>query len=176
MRILLSGGSKSGKSGAAQDIVRKLAGDGPVYYWAAMEPVDREDDERIRNHLADRDGLGFITIERGRSLADEPPLPREASVLFDSVTALLANEMFGGGSDAGAPERALAELLALSAKCRNFVCVADEVFRDGAVFEETTESYRRGLAAICRGLAKEFDAAAEVSCGVIRIMKGRLPE
>ena len=92
------------------------------------------------------------------------------------MTALLANEMFGGGYDAGAPERALAELLALSAKCRNFVCVADEVFRDGAVFEETTESYRRGLAAICRGLAKEFDAAAEVSCGVIRIMKGRLPE
>ena len=176
MRILLVGGSKSGKSSLAQDIVIKLAPGGERIYWAAMEPVDPEDDERILKHIADRDGLGFTTVERGRDLiSGELPL-KDSAVLFDSVTALLANEMFGNGFDPEAPERALCELLALSGKCAHFVCVADEIFRDGAVYDETTEAYRRGLALILRGLAEKFDAAAEVVCGIPKPYKGGLPE
>lgn len=175
MRILLIGGSKSGKSAAAQRIVRKLAQGGPMYYWAAMEPVDREDDERIARHVSDREGWGFATVERGRDLASFPKLPQEASVLFDSVTALLANEMFGGGFDKGAGGKALSELLSLSRSVSDFVCVCDDVFRDGAEFEGYTEEYRRALAFVCRGLAEEFDSVAEVVCGVPRLFKGGLP-
>ncbi|MBQ1892784.1 MAG: bifunctional adenosylcobinamide kinase/adenosylcobinamide-phosphate guanylyltransferase [Clostridia bacterium] len=176
MRILLVGGSKSGKSSLAQEIAIKLADGGPKYYWATMEPTDREDDERIERHIADRAGMGFVTIERGKKLlAGELP-PDNAAVLFDSVTALLANEMFGACFDPAAPERALDELLALSEKCANFVCVADEVFRDGAVYDDMTEDYRRGLAAILRALAEDFDTVAEVSCGIPKFYKGGLPE
>ena len=104
MRILLVGGSKSGKSSLAQSLTKKLAGDGPCIYWATMEPVDHEDDERIEKHIEDRDGLGFITAERGRDIT-KIRLHESASVLFDSVTALLANEMFGESFDPDAPER-----------------------------------------------------------------------
>ncbi|MCR5808873.1 MAG: bifunctional adenosylcobinamide kinase/adenosylcobinamide-phosphate guanylyltransferase [Clostridiales bacterium] len=176
MRILLVGGSKSGKSSLAQEIAIKLANGGPKYYWATMKPVDREDDERIERHIADRAGLGFITLERGKGLLYGELPPDNAAVLFDSVTALLANEMFGAGFDPTAPERALCELLALSEKCAHFVCVADEVFRDGAVYDDMTEDYRMGLARVLRGLAKEFDASAEVSCGIPKFYKGGLPE
>ena len=48
MRILLLGGSKSGKSHLAQTLCRKLAEGGPMIYWATMEPVDGEDRDRIR--------------------------------------------------------------------------------------------------------------------------------
>lgn len=176
MRILLAGGSKSGKSSLAQDIAIKLAAGGPACYWATMEPTDGEDEKRIERHIADRAGMGFTTLERGRDLLSGALPPENASVLFDSVTALLANEMFGSGFDPGAPERTLEELLALSGKCAHFICVADEIFRDGAVYDDMTEDYRRGLAAILRGLAERFDAVAEVVCGVPKLYKGGLPE
>lgn len=175
MRILLVGGSKSGKSSLAQSLTKKLAGDGPCIYWATMEPTDREDDERIKKHVEDREGLGFLTVERGRDIT-EVDLPENASVLFDSVTALLANEMFSSGFDPEAPKRVLSDIITLSRNSAHFVCVADEVFRDGGIYDETTEAYRNGLAFILRGLAIEFDAVAEVSCGIPKLYKGVLPE
>ena len=93
MTYLFIGGSKSGKSHLAQQLCRDLGG--PLVYWATMEPVDGEDRARIENHLRDRDGWGFETLEAARSLpAAFDRLPKNATVLFDSATALLANEMF----------------------------------------------------------------------------------
>jgi adenosylcobinamide kinase/adenosylcobinamide-phosphate guanylyltransferase len=175
MRILLVGGSKSGKSSLAQSLTKKLAGASPCIYWATMEPTDREDDERIERHIEDRAGLGFITIERGRDIA-EVALPEDASVLFDSVTALLANETFGSKYEPEAYKKVSRDILTVSRSCRNFVCVADELFRDGSIYDETTEGYRRGLAFILRELARDFDAVAEVSCGIPKLIKGVLPE
>lgn len=94
MRILLVGGSKSGKSHLAQELCRKLGG--KLYYWATMEPTDLEDLGRIERHVLDRDGWGFTTVECGRYLRDAlPHIQPDSTVLFDSVTAYLANEMFG---------------------------------------------------------------------------------
>ena len=106
MRALLLGGSKSGKSNAAQRLAVALAAGNPRYYWATMEPVDEEDLARVQRHLEDRAGLGFQTVERGTDLPGALALldPR-GTVLLDSVTALLANEMFQKEMDALAPER-----------------------------------------------------------------------
>lgn len=174
MRILLLGGSKSGKSSLAQSIIKRLA-KGPLIYLATMEPTDKEDDERIKRHIEDRAGMGFLTLERGRDIASLP-IPEDASVLLDSVTALLANEMFGEGFAPEAHKKVSHEILAVSRSCANIVCVADEIFRDGNEFDAATEAYRRGLALVCRALAEEFDAAAEVSCGIPKLFKGVLPE
>ncbi|MBD4340893.1 adenosylcobinamide kinase/adenosylcobinamide-phosphate guanylyltransferase, partial [Xanthomonas citri pv. citri] len=46
MRILLLGGSKSGKSGLAQRLARDLSEGNSLYYWATMEPTDEEDRAR----------------------------------------------------------------------------------------------------------------------------------
>lgn len=96
MKILIVGGSKSGKSMAAQRIARMLAARGscPAYYWATMEPSDSEDEKRIARHLEARAGWGFETIECGRNTSAFSASVRGGCVLFDSVTALLANEMF----------------------------------------------------------------------------------
>ena len=92
-----------------------------MIYWATMEPVDGEDRARIARHLDERAGWGFSTVECGRAL-ERAALPERACVLFDSVTALLANEMFSGAqSDAAAPERAAQELLALSCRAAHLV-------------------------------------------------------
>ena len=88
MRILLLGGSKSGKSMLGQRLTRRLADGGPMIYWATLEPRDGEDRAIVRRHLAEREGWGFQTLERGRELPRGlAAVPPESAVLFDSVTA-----------------------------------------------------------------------------------------
>ena len=178
MRILLIGGGKSGKSTMAQRLAAALSGDAPRYYWATMTPHDDEDLARIRRHVADRAGMDFITVERSFDLpAALPALDRHGTVLFDSVTACLACQMFFGPQpDAAAAARTARELLTVSRHPRHFVCVCDELWRDGVTYETWTETYRRGLADICRTLAAEFDAVAELSAGRVRMWKGELPD
>lgn len=86
MRILLIGGSKSGKSTMGQRLTRTFAAGAPMYYWATMEPTDEEDLARIARHLKDREGWGFETIERGRDLL--PALERIDPRARCSLTAL----------------------------------------------------------------------------------------
>ena len=172
MTYLLIGGSKSGKSHLAQELCRSLGT--PRIYWATMEPTDEEDRVRIQNHLRDRDGWGFETLECARNLpAAFGRLPPRAAVLFDSATALLANEMFrpDGTLDPHAGARSADELLSLAAHCRHLVCVCDDLWRDGAHYDPWTEEYRRQLAGICRTLAANFDTVAEVLCGIPKFYK-----
>ena len=66
MKVLITGGCKNGKSGYAQELSCALSPSGKRFYVATMIPSDEEDRERIRRHVADREGLGFETIEIGR--------------------------------------------------------------------------------------------------------------
>ena len=177
MRILLLGGSKSGKSHLAQELCSTLCKGRPLYYWATMQPVDEEDRLRIRKHLEDRAGWGFETVERGKKLPEAlTEIAPVGTVLFDSLTAYLANEMFGeNGFDASAAARCIKELETVSASFENFVCVCDDLWRDGEIYDAWTESYRKGLAEICKSLAAEFDIVCEVVCGLPHLWKGALP-
>ena len=184
MRLLITGGSKSGKSMLAQRIAKALAR-GPLIYWATMEPTDGEDLERIKKHREERAGWGFETVECGRMLDGAPRPDPAATVLFDSVTALFTNELFSGeygrllfaGGDkkalaSRAEESAASGLLALSGGVQCFIAVADDVFRAGDGDEELTELWMRGYAGVLRRLAAEFDAVLEVSCGEAKLIKG----
>ena len=77
---------------------------------------------------------------------------------------------------AAAAARTARELLTVSRHPRHIVCVCDELWRDGVTYEPWTEHYRRGLAEICRALAAEFDAVAELAADCVRVWKGELPD
>lgn len=176
MRALLVGGSKSGKSGLAQSLAKALAKGNPLYYLATMEPVDGEDRTRIARHLDARAGWGFETVEQGRGLEQcRARIAPEGTVLLDSVTALLANEMFHSSPDEQAQERALREILWLSSYCKHLICVCDDIFRDAGRYEAWTERYRRDLAILCRRLAAEFEVVCEETAGLPKLWKGSLP-
>ena len=88
MRILLIGGGKSGKSTLAQRLAAALSGDAPRYYWATMTPHDDEDRARIRRHVADRAGMGFVTVERSFDLPGGlGEIDRNGTVLTVDATA-----------------------------------------------------------------------------------------
>ena len=93
MTYFLSGGSKSGKSMLAQKIAKALPA--PHYYLATLRPTDAEDRAIVARHLRERDGWGFTTLERECGILSALELaPENGTFLLDSVTALLANEMF----------------------------------------------------------------------------------
>ena len=176
MTYFLSGGSKSGKSMLAQSISKSLPA--PHYYLATLRPTDAEDRAIVARHLRERDGWGFTTLERECGILSALELaPENGTFLLDSVTALLANEMFrpDGSIDLTAPERVARELTALARRMKSMVFVSDYIYSDAMIYGDLTEQYRRGLAHIDRSLAAVCDAVAEVSFGGRIVYKGELP-
>lgn len=178
MNYLLSGGAKNGKSMLAQNIVKSMQPDRPIYYLATMIPHDAEDRARVKRHLKDRDGWGFETVECGRSIlrALDMAEPRGA-FLLDSVTALLANEMFrpDGTLDADAPARVADALEEFAARTGHTVFVSDFIYADAGIYDDWTERYRAGLAMIDRRLANVCGAVAELCAGNVWWYKGGWP-
>lgn len=177
MKVLVVGGSKSGKSAFAQTLAVKLSGNGKRYYVATMIPADGEDRERIRRHVADRAGLGFETLEQGRNLPQ--CLARadcRGAFLLDSVTALLMNEMYPDPvtwkMDPGAGIRTAESLSEFAKSIQNGVFVADDLSGDPKIYDPETESFRQMLAQCQRTLAALCDTVVEVSGGNAVIWKG----
>ena len=95
MTYFISGGAKNGKSTLAQDLTVALAKGGKHYYVATMISSGSEDDDRIRRHIADRDGMGFETVECFCNIMDCLKIANKDGVfLVDSVTALIQNSLF----------------------------------------------------------------------------------
>ena len=179
MSVFVSGGAKNGKSGFAQDLAVKLAGGGKRYYVATMIPVDEEDHQRIRRHVADRAGLGFETIECGGDILSCLNYDKNGSFLLDSVTALLQKVMVPREKnyemDVDAAERCAQDVVTFAKSVANAVIVSDYIYSDAQRYDEGTECYRKSLAKIDRLLAKISDTVIEVSAGQLIFHKGGLP-
>jgi len=172
MRLLVSGGCKMGKSTLAQRLAA-LQGEKRVYI-ATMRPRDAEDDARVARHQAERMGWGFKTVECFTGIeALKGRFSSGTSLLLDSTTALLAEEMFGPGEiDESAARRVAEGLLSLVGESGNIVIVSDTIYSDAMTFGATTEAYRRGLAAIDRSLAARCDGVIEMVFGRPIVHKG----
>ena len=102
-------------------------------------------------------------------------MDREGVFLLDSVTAQLANAMFGvGGYDEHAAEKVSNDLLRFAELSGNVVFVSDYIYSESRIFDDFTESYRRGLALIDRALAHKCELVCEVICGNVIARKGSL--
>lgn len=176
MIVFITGGAKNGKSSFAQRLAVELSRGGNRYYIATMIPVDEEDRERIRRHIADRAGLGFQTVECGRDiLSCLSQVDKSGSFLLDSATALLMNELFlppDYSLNPEAGEKCAWEIVAFAQSVENIVVVSDYIYSDAAIYDEVTETYRRALAFIDRQLAAVSDVVLELSAGNIIVHKG----
>lgn len=175
MHTFISGGCKNGKSFYAQRVAK--AGGTPLYYVATMISTGAEDDARIARHIGEREGWGFETVECGRdilSILDRTD--PDGCYLLDSVTALLANEMFPEGRfDPSAGKRVAEDLCSFVHRTRHAVFVSDFIYSDIGLFDEWTEVYRRALAYTDRSLAAVCENVLEVSFGSVNVLKGVAP-
>ena len=174
MKILICGGSKSGKSAFAERIALRLPS--PHYYVATMIATDEEDRDRIRRHKGRRSGLSFQTVEQGRDLTRAlEQRDREGTFLIEAMTSLLANEMFGSGSyDPEAGERVREDLETFLREAENVVLVFDSLYLDTTKLDEGSESFRRALAQLQICAAKSCDLYIEVCLGEVVVWKGRM--
>lgn len=163
MKIFITGGCKNGKTSFAQDLAVRLSKDEPRYYIATMIPADDEDKKRIENHIRDREGQNFITKEIPYDIAQAKDL--EGTLLIDSVTALLGNEMFLKHR----PERAKEGLSEVLKGAGNVIFVSDFIFSDANLYDKYTEEYRKVLADIGIMLAEQCDVVIEL-CATNRII------
>ena len=179
MRVFISGGCKNGKSTFAQQLAKRREQCGSLYYVATMIPSDNEDDERINRHRREREGWGFTTVEQPRDI--ESILTKcdpSGSFLLDSLTALLANEMFSpcGDIDLMASEKVGAGLASVLTQVENIVIVSDYIYSDAVFYDPLTEAYRKSLAALDRLVAEKCDVVLETAFSQIMIhkLKGNL--
>ena len=175
MKVFISGGCKNGKSYFAQRLARAQQ-TAPLYYIATMKPVDAEDDKRIRRHRQEREGWGFTTIEqhtRIETIMDK--CDTGGSFLLDSLTALLACEMFSadGTVDERAAERMIGGLSRLLDEIDDMVIVSDYIYSDAIIYDRLTEIYRKSLAEIDRATAGRCDVILEVVYAGLIVHKGK---
>jgi len=177
MRIFISGGCKNGKSYFAQKLAKSQETNA-LYYIATMQSADTEDDERIARHRRERDGWGFLTVEQPADIdAILQKCDPRGSFLLDSLTALLANEMFppSGAVNESAAEKIADDLTRVLQKIENIVIVSDYIYGDAAIYDQLTEKYRKSLAALDRLSAKICDVVLEAAFTSIVVHKGEVP-
>ena len=147
MLILVSGGSGSGKSAFAENLIVSSGLETKIYV-ATMQVWDAEGQARVDRHRAMRAGKGFATLECPVNLA-EADVPQGCALLLEDLTNLAANEWFGGDRS-GAEERVLAGLSKLKAHTALTVVVANELFSDGIEYDQETADYLACLARLNR--------------------------
>ena len=179
MTYFISGGAKCGKSVLAQDLTVALSKGGRHYYVATLIPSGSEDDDRIKRHLADREGMGFETVECFRNILDcLNTADKNGVFLVDSVTSLIQNSLFpvekNYEMDVTGANRCADELVEFAKTVRHAVFVSDYIYSDAERYSESTEVYRKCLAGIDRRLAKVCDTVIEVSAGKPIVHKGGL--
>ena len=179
MTVFISGGAKCGKSSFAQDLTVAVSNGGKHYYVATMISTGEEDNERIRRHIADRDGMGFETVECFRNIMDcLKTADKDGVFLVDSVTSLIQNSLFpiekNYEMDLDAAMRCADELIEFAGAVRHVIFVSDYIYSDAERYSESTESYRKCLAGIDRRLADICDTVIEVAAGQPIIHKGDL--
>lgn len=179
MIIFISGGAKNGKSLKAQELAKQLAEEknSKLFYIATMIPYDAEDQKRILRHKQEREGWGFTTVECSRDIGSLAENVRGGCCLLDSVTALLANEMFGenGKFDPHASQRVTAGLQQLLTTVKHAVIVSDAIGVDTTRRDGYTDAYCRGLAHTERAICRMADVVLEACAGNFTVHKGELP-
>jgi len=172
MNYLIIGGSKSGKSEVGEKIASTL-NKGKVIYIATMKPYDKEDQERIEKHIQNRAGLNFITSEVQKNVHEIVNNINQCdTVLIDSITSLLTNEMFVGAEIIKNPSKNILNgLKQIMFKAENTLTVSDYIFNDAIGYDEITENFKRELAIINKELAKICDNVIECSFGNIKYQK-----
>lgn len=174
MKIVVTGGSASGKSSNAENILCKYAQ--KKLYLATMQPFGSEAKKRIKRHLEQRKGKGFETCECFKNLCSLNLKKEYDGILIECVSNLLANEMFSPENLKLTQDEIIKTVLnGIKHVCslsENTVIVTNEIFSDGLQYESQTKEYIKLLGIINQKIFSFCDFAYESVCGILVPIKG----
>lgn len=166
MLHIITGGSGSGKSAYAEELIMSFAAAKRIYI-ATMYPADEECRNKIARHRRMRAEKNFDTVECYKSLS-KLMLPENSAVLLECMSNLAANEVFGGGREAliNCADGIVRDVIKLTGRVQEMVVVTNEVFSDGNTYDESTRHYLRQLGKINREMAAQAETVTEVVYGI----------
>ena len=176
MMTLIIGGSGSGKSAYAEEILELYTKGRKKYYLATMKAFDEEGEKKILRHRQSRAGKGFITIEQPTEIIQvlEKMHKGEKTALLECMSNLVANEMFGH-SQAKSAEEVTAKLLKdiqhLASKLSQLVIITNNVSEDGTEYDSTTMAYIKAISDFNVRISEIADRVVEVVVGIPIVIK-----
>lgn len=119
--IMVTGGSRSGKSSYAQNRAEEIGG--PLLYVATCPAIDAEMEERIRRHRKTRTAKGWETVEESIDIASAVRKNGEGkTVLVDCLTLWINNLMY----EAKKRKEAFTEE-SIVVHCRNLILSCEKI-------------------------------------------------
>lgn len=165
MLTVITGGSASGKSAYAEDLVLSW-GPAQRIYIATMYPFDEESEKRISRHQNMRRGKGFQTVECYTGL-EQIQVPSCACVLLECMSNLTANEMFQeGGAGERTVEAVMNGIVRLERQAARLCVVTNEIFSDWQPYDRETKRYQKYLGEINCRMAQMARQVVEVVYGI----------
>lgn len=169
--ILITGGSRSGKSSYALKLAEDLPG--PRAFIATCPPIDDEMAERIRKHQESRDPSVWETIEEPINLAGTLRVSTEfKTILVDCLTLWLNNMMceyleYGHNLTEEETTGCCRQLLDVCAKLNGTIIFVTNEVGMGIVPENPMARRFRDLAGRCNQIiASEADTVILMACGI----------
>lgn len=175
MLTLVTGGSGSGKSEFAENLVLSYGDNSnPRYYIATMIPFDEECKRKIKRHQKMREQKQFQTIECFTDL-QKVVVDSDSIVLLECMSNLVANEIY---QEDGAKENTISAILEgvreLVKQAKHVIVVSNEVCSDGIVYDEETTKYMKYLAQINTEIGKIANQVIEVVYTIPIYQKGEI--
>ncbi len=172
MMMLVLGANGSGKSAYAERVACSLCqGQGRLYYLATMLPFGSEGEQRVKRHRAQREGMGFFTVESPFGKVNSDAMD---TVLLEDASNLLANLMFEQKTADGATA-ALAQIETLRTSCQHIIVVSISGFDANDGGDKETVAYIAALNTLNQQIAKRADVVIEMVSGLPAIQKGVSP-
>lgn len=169
--ILVTGGSGSGKSEYAENLLKNRE---KKIYIATMEPYGEEAKMRIARHQKLRLSKGFETLECPRDLltviAENTSALKDSSVLLECMSNLVANELYNADGSMEQPDfvrqKIIRGICLLENLTDTLVIVTNEVNSDINGYTRETMIYQKTLGSINQTLASHGDEVYEIVYGI----------
>ncbi|MCI9339438.1 MAG: bifunctional adenosylcobinamide kinase/adenosylcobinamide-phosphate guanylyltransferase [Dorea sp.] len=177
---LITGGSGSGKSEYAEDLLCRYRRDQAerLIYVATMYPYGQETKMKISRHRQMRRGKGFETIECYTGLGRAAGMLKEyesVSVLIECISNLVSNELYSGGTNKeDTADEIIKGIEAVRRTAQNVVIVTNEVNSEGLAYNPEMIRYKQVMGEVNCRLAKLADRVTEVVYGTAVEVKNRL--
>ena len=179
--VLVTGGSRSGKSRYAVKLAESLGG--RRVFVATCPVVDDELRERVRRHQQERASRQWETIEEPVDLAGVLSARADCEVvLVDCLTLWVNNLMYeaerrGEGIDEDAVAGLMSGVLAVCRRRRGVVIFVTNEVGMGVVPENASARKYRDLVGRCNQVAAaEADVVTLVTCGIPLTLKEKTGE